>query len=155
MTDTSGFDNDHLEQFLSGPPPSIPGDSFKQRLLLQSTRLLRRRRRFKQYGYVAALVACYAAGLGTVRLIAPAEPTTEHASGTLETVPKIEAVVKTEPPTSAPGAGHEEAVALEQDPEVPAVVLERIAAQSEDKQASLFRYAGDRYLQAEGDTRAA
>jgi hypothetical protein len=104
--------------------------------------VLRRRRRLKRIGLVVALAACYLAGLATMRLwLAP--PVTANAPPA-QNAPEV---AKETPPRPAPGPA---AQSPEDNPHLPADVLERLGElAAREKQAELFRRAGDRYL--EGD----
>jgi hypothetical protein len=139
---------DAVEQFLETRFSPADDPRARQGILLQTTRVLRRRRRMKQLSFLAALAACYAAGLGTMRLwmTAPASPTPA-------TVVERTAEQTPEAPVPAPRPG---ALPLEKDPDVPAVVIERVAFASDEQRARLlFLRAGNRYLENDGDMEAA
>jgi hypothetical protein len=131
------------EEFLNLRIRTVPDAALQQRLRGETTRVLRRRRRAKQVGYGAALVLCYAAGLATMRLW----------------IPKLPVAVPLEIVESAPVPAAVQVVAsvpLENDPDVPAVVIERVAAAAHaDRRAQLYHRAGDRYLENDNDLSSA
>jgi hypothetical protein len=148
MDNTQPFASDAVEQFLDAPLPLSENAELRQSLRLQTTRVLRRRKRFKQVGYAAVLAACYLAGLATMqlRLSMPAPRVAEEmAQHGPDTVPP--AAPTTSPPETA-------ALPIDNDPDVPAVVFERVAVVWADKRPDLYRRAGDRY-EREGDYQAA
>jgi hypothetical protein len=113
-------------------------------LLLDTKRVLRRRRRLKQAGWVAALAACYFAGLGSSRIGSP-----RFAPHVLEAQNRAD--TRSPDAVSSPHAPvtviTQASVPLDDDPDVPAIVFERIAAAADVARRSLlFRRAGDRYL---------
>jgi hypothetical protein len=124
--------NDPLEEFLTARPTPSAGGGLRANLLLQTTRLLRRRRRWRRLGFLAALAACYLAGLVTMRLL-PAAP---GADQPLADGPAPPAEGKKSPAPSA-------VVEVTKNP----VDLERQALKDQEKRAQLYRQAGDRYTQ--------
>ena len=140
-------DNDGpIEQFLS---PGIPEDRTELRrlLLTRTLKTLRRRRRGKQLGYLAALVGCYLAGLGTMRLA-----NARNDDGVARNDAPL--AVRSDAPPDAKAPTHV-LLPIDQDPDVPASLLERVAALNKDNQVALYRRAGDRYLEENGDVQAA
>lgn len=162
MDERPGSEADAVDWFLASRFAAAPDGLLRQALRRQTTRVLRRRRRGKQAALAAALALCYLAGLGTARLGAPPGPS--------ETPARVER--KAQPPdgkegaptssAAAPGGMNESLLPLEQDPDVPAIVLERVAARFERLAAAaaseqrsdlyrrashLYRRAGDRCLQ--------
>src|SRR4051812_19936155 len=119
-------------------PPAVPdeGGPLRQRLLGQTTAVLRRRRRLRRLARAAGLAACYAAGLVTMHGLAPRPPLPPPAE------------VAQQSPTPRPPAA-------EPVPEPPALALEWQAFDSPDRGAELYRQAGDRYLSEEADPAAA
>lgn len=102
----------------------------RQKVLAETNRVLRRRRRVRQFARAAGLAACVALALfGMRRLITPTPPT---PSGVAER-------------SSSPNAR-----ATFSDSDLSPAVLEWRALDSPNRQAELFRRAGDRYL-AEGE----
>src|SRR5205823_5480744 len=127
---------DPVEALLA--PPAAPGDGgpLRQRLLAQTTAVLRRRRRLRRLARAAGLVACYAAGLLTTHGLAPRPPAPPPAEVAQQTAAP-------RPPTAKPAL------------EPPALALEWQAFDSPDRGAELYRQAGDRYLSDEADPAAA
>src|SRR5437868_1258458 len=147
MNDTPSFDESPVDRFLEAPQALNLDTSLRQSLRSQTTGLLRRRRRWKQAGYVVGLAVCYAAGLLTMRVHdAPTKVPTgpelvEHTSDS-------EKPTKGVPPASPGVALAQAELSLEQDPSVPIMVLERVAASTPAEQRfPLLRRAGDRYLE--------
>jgi hypothetical protein len=132
---------DPVEHLLTPVFASEDRTPLRQALLVETTRRLRRRQRIKQLVHAASLLVCYLAGLGTMRLAitgtAKNETDNNHAQG-----PDYSQARALTPP-------------IDQDPEVPANVLERIASVSEDKQSNLYRLAADRYLEEDNNVQAA
>jgi len=133
-------EQDGIEDFLGKPVP--PADGLRQALLVQTTRVIRRRRRVRQIGLVVALAACYAAGLLTMRLVLPG---TNHPKMAQETPPPVE-----KQPAPAPVVER----SAKQD-QVPPLTLEWQAVDSRVKRPDLFRRAGDRYFEEDGDLQSA
>ena len=153
MSGTSIPSQDPVERFLNCAS-ELPGarDS-RQRLLLQTQRLLRRRRRIKRLGYITALAACYLAGAATVH------GWTQWSAGpmkldlderTAELARSADHITPTAVPTSS-----QVRLPVQQDPDVPATVVESMAAQIPGQRGVLFRTAGDRYLLELGDIESA
>jgi hypothetical protein len=114
----------------------------RQRLFRDTTRVVRRRRRWKQAGRAAALVACYLAGVCTSWL-----GRTESVPDPQVTRSEIESPHSYPSPPDAAIALARISLPLDDDPDVPAVVFERVAvAASPERRSHLFRRAGDRYL---------
>lgn len=145
MNEIPFSEKDDCAELLAVPPFPANAEKLRQTVLLQTTRLLRRRRRFKQLALVAALAACYVAGLATLRLALP-PPVDDRGNqevivqGT-DVDPQPPAVVEgaTEPPADAPARVWEHWGELA----------------SPDKRAHVYRMAGDRYLDEAGDLAAA
>jgi hypothetical protein len=142
--DESSHEQDVLEQLLTPSPTGTADDPVRREILRQTNRVVRRRRRVRQCGYVAALVACYLAGMGTMRLWQTA-PSPDTVEGTVLQVPQPA------PPESPVQLA---ALPLEEDTDAPAYILERAAPDSE-KCALYYRLAGDRYLERDRDLQAA
>jgi hypothetical protein len=119
----------------------------RQALLAETTRRLRRQRRFKQLVHAASLLVCYLAGLGTMKLALPGTAKNETANNHSQGPDYSQAHAFTDQSQVLPP--------IEQDPEVPAHVLERIASVSEEKQSNLYRLAADRYLEEDNNVQAA
>jgi hypothetical protein len=137
---------DPLDELLtpSIPPARVP--RLQVALLARTTSVLRRRRRWRHFGFVVALAACYAAGVLTMRLLA--KPTiVEAAPIVIERVVEREqkpVQVSEKPNRPAPAEAAPTALALEWQ-----------AVESENNRAELFRRAGDRYLNDENDPESA
>jgi hypothetical protein len=128
MTDTP--EPDPLDELLA-PPAPVDVAALRQSLLAATARRLRRRRWLRRGALAAALGTCYAAGLLTMHLLAPAAPSAEPT------------VAVEEKPTPLPAPA-------------PAVVVEQRAEKAADSErAALLRQAGDRYLNDEADPEAA
>src|SRR5437763_12894465 len=74
MSDTLGPEKDAFDDLLSAGGLPAADETWRQDLLRQTSRVLRRRRRWKRVGFVATLAACYVAGLATMRLWVPPMP---------------------------------------------------------------------------------
>jgi hypothetical protein len=138
---------DRLDELLMATPPPQHTQQWRQTLLGQTTRVLRRRRRWKRLGFIAALAACYAAGALTVWLMMKPAPVEDSpplvVSRPQDAIPER---APKPPPDDLPRA---------QDADLSARALEWQAVESEDKRAELFRRAGDRYLNDENDPESA
>src|SRR5439155_733927 len=84
MEDSRTFENDPVERFLGTHFPGTDNGEVRQTLLMQTTRVLQRRRRLKRIGYVAALASCYLLGLATMQVGLVRSPTT---TGTVMVLP--------------------------------------------------------------------
>jgi hypothetical protein len=124
--------NDPLEAFLARKPDPSANEGLRAKLLLQTTRLLRRRRHWRRLGFLAALAACYVAGLVTMRLLPAA--------------PQVDQPITVQPPPPSDN----------KKPPVPPVVVEAMknpvqlewqAVQNEEKRAQLYRLAAQQYAQ--------
>jgi hypothetical protein len=155
MIDPPFSSGDSLEQFLKTRVSSDTAEPLRQALLQQTLHRLRRRQRAKRLATVAALAACYAAGLVTMRLWmqpatrpAPQFVLHQHSENTLEAPPRETA--RPHPSDAVPVAPLQETEA-----EASPLVLERLAAASKTRRAQLYREAGDRYLENQGDMQGA
>src|SRR5207302_4070955 len=124
----------------------------RHRLLVQTTQVLRRRRRWRRIGSVAALVACYLLGLATMHLCIVVPSVTTETAIVLphDHSPEEKALPRT---PAIPGQASA-ALAVNDDADIPVFVLERMAQASEEHRSRLYRRAGDRYL-ADGDLKSA
>lgn len=134
--------DNQLDELLRSHFPASP-PIWKKTLLARTTRTLRWRRRGRRFGMLAALAACYAAGLLSVRLL-QAEPSVE-VRWEIVYLPR-ETKPETRPQREAPPM-------LEKP--VTALALEWQAAESPDRSAELNRQAGDRYFTDENDWESA
>jgi hypothetical protein len=119
---------DPLSDLLAAP--SAPGDGpLRTELLERTRRVLWRRRLGRRAGWAAALAACFAAGLLTMRVLTPR--------------PAAPAEVVRQPETPR------------HDEPAPALMKEWQAFDSTDRRAELYREAGQRYVKEEGDPESA
>lgn len=145
--------SDPLENWLAGQPALTPAGDLEQAVLQQTRRVLRRRRWLRRTGLVTALAACYVAGLLTMRFLplSPVTPADQVTRARMEPLHKPDALpyksearVKESPPprltTPAP---------------VSPLALEWQAVDSREPRPDLYRQAGDRYLQEDGDIQSA
>ena len=123
---------DPVEDFLERKSAPSPPPQLREDLLRQTTGLLRRRRRWRRAGFLAALAACYLAGLVTMRLL----PTTVGRESHV--------VVKEAPP---PDQKKQPAPSPVVEVKKGAVALEWKALESKENQGELYRQAGNRYAQ--------
>jgi hypothetical protein len=138
---------DPVESFLGNSTGDSASPTLQQAVLARTTHMLRRRRRYRQLALTCAFVCCYGAGLATTRLY------TGWASG-----PPLQATqdrLGSAGPDLTPSQTLM-ASRLDSDPDVPALVFERIGLGVDTKErARFFCRAGDRYLQHDGDLSAA
>jgi hypothetical protein len=134
MSDTPA--HDPCADFLDTPPTAPADAAFRQRLLEQTRRLLRRRLWRRRAGFTAALAACYLAGVVTMELLHPTVPAPSE-------IEKPDGARPSTPPSKEVVTG------------LTAVALENRAFDSEEPRPELYRMAGDRYLAESGDLQAA
>jgi hypothetical protein len=120
-------------------PPSPPdNETLRQAVYTQTERVLRHRRRLRQFAYAASLLLSFAVGAGTMRMISP-QP----------------ALVADLPRPSASKAEPQ----LTENPPSPsddsALASEWFAFDSTDRRSELYRQAGDRYIKDESDLQSA
>jgi hypothetical protein len=123
-------DADPLGELLA-PLPLPADDTLRGDLRERTGRVVRWRRRWRRMARAAALAACYAAGVLSMNGIGPHAP------------PPREITHNPEPPKPAVA------------PEGPALALEWEAIDSPQLRPDLYRRAGDRYLDDEGDPESA
>jgi hypothetical protein len=140
-------EQDPVEHLLTPVFASDERTPLRQALLVETTRRLRRRQRIKQLVHGATLLVCYLAGLGTMRLAITGTAKNETDNNHSQGPDYSQARAFTDNSRAVPP--------VDQDPEVPANVLERIASVSEDKQSDLYRLAADRYLEEDNNVQAA
>jgi hypothetical protein len=151
--------DDDIDEILSPALAAPRNDDLRQAVFVQTTCLLRRRRRLKRGFWVAGLAACYCAGLVTMTLwraytpppnqsvLVDAEANIADSRGPAPVEPEVPHQPEALARLRQPG---------EIGPAVPAVVLERMgAALAADRKAAYYRDAGDRYLEVEGDLQSA
>lgn len=132
--------HDDLDPLLSPTQPAEEPVGLRERLFARSVSRLQRRSWRRITVRAAALAACYVAGIATWWAVRPAPETRVVEVVRIERIP-----VEPSPPESEPGplprSGTE---------------LELLAEQTDGpKAAELFRKAGDRFLNAEGNYQAA
>jgi hypothetical protein len=145
MADTRDPQADDLDTLL-GPRPVAADDPMRPLLLARTLQHLRGRRRWKRLALVAAMAACYLAGVLTVGLWAPAAGADRGKEAEPPSVVEEKRTVVPAPEKrSAPPA--------------PAVVsafeLEWQAVDNSERRAELYRRAGDRYLEEANDVESA
>jgi hypothetical protein len=142
---------DPIDRFLNQRINLPPDEKARQGLLGETCQVLRRRRRWRRAGYVAVLVACYGAGVLTMRAWhSTPQPTVDLAQSQGGKSVKTEETTRASQESSTTAS-----LPLLDDPDVPVTVVERIAAQSTDQRSQLYRRAGDRYLVDMGDIESA
>jgi hypothetical protein len=143
-------EQDPVEHLLTPVFASDERTPLRQALLVETIRRLRRRQRIKQFVHGAALLVCYLAGLGTMRLAIPGNARNQTDNHSQSADYSQARAFTGNPQVLTPAVPP-----VDQDPEVPANVLERIASVSEDKQSDLYRLAADRYLEEDNNVQAA
>jgi hypothetical protein len=108
-----------LDRLLGPSPEAVAPAELRERLRRQTTRVLRARRWGRRLGLVAALAACYALGVLTVRVWPARAPAVADAPRPPEQEPRVARATPRDPirPVRSPG------------------------------RAALLRQAGDRYLE--------
>jgi hypothetical protein len=140
MNESNGHDADDVDRFLA-TSISATDATLRSTVLNRTSRLVRRRRHVRRLGIVVALGMCFLAGMATMRWSAPPSIrerivlVPQPAPTPLHSTPKLES--PTVPMAST------------------AVAMEYQALDSSRNRAELYRKAGDRYLQQEGDTASA
>jgi hypothetical protein len=134
--------SDQLEDLLR-PETTVTTPAWKDTLRNRTAKILRRRRRARRLACVAALAACFIAGVLTARLFL-SKPVVLH---------EVEYVYLTaEPKPDTPTQPTEKPIA---EPKLTALALEWQAAENPDRGAELNRLAGDRYVEEENDLESA
>ena len=122
-------EHDRCDELLAPlPTPSEP-TGLREQLLRRTTRILRWRRRMRLVAVAAALAACWAGGMFTMRWLSPSA-----APGPLPVLTQSSSVDSPRP-----------------TPQPSALVLEWQAVESDNEQAKFARIAGDAYLNQEHD----
>src|SRR5262249_10074514 len=134
MSDTPSIPPDDLTEWLRPPSVQPPNDRLREALWRRTRGVLRWRRRGRRLAMVAALAACYLAGLCTMRLGAPSAG--DNATAVTRSGPAVDQNRQPEPPPKAV---------------VSALDLEWQAIDSTDRRAELYRRAGDKYLEESND----
>jgi hypothetical protein len=137
---------DPLEDWLVGQPALTPPGDLEQAVLRRTQSVLRRRRWLRRTASVAALAACYVAGLLTIKVLPSPQPAVPTVIVRTDQEPK--------PPITLP---REDAAPPKSPSALPAspLALEWQAVDSREKRPDLYRQAGDRYLQENGDVQSA
>lgn len=127
-----------VDEFLQSPPEAAPGAERRQAVFVQTTRLLRWRRWRRRAALAGALAACYLAGILTMHLGTPSSPE-----------PRPEVAAQPAAPVELPAVA---SLKTQPQPATESVLdLEWRAFEAREKRAELYRQAGDRYLEHEGD----
>jgi len=137
---------DPIDRYLTAIREPVGDLRLREAMLAQTKRVLRQRRRLRQIGLVAALTACYAAGLVTMKLAM-----LPGSSRATQFVQAQEQGSDGLPPSPAPAAPPPEP----KPQETSAVAMEWQAIDNPEERSKLYRQAGDRYLEEAGDMESA
>jgi hypothetical protein len=143
MPESTDFTPDPLDHLLRPAVEVQSGLAFRGRLLEQTTRVLRGRRRRRVVAWTAALAACYVAGVLTVYWLGPRRIERIEIVRNVPTpapVTPTPAPVAPAPPTAKPAS---------------AVAMEWKAFDADQHRPELYRKAGDRYLREDADPASA
>ena len=141
MPESTDFTPDPLDDLLRPAVATDAGLPFRGRLLNQTIRSLRGRRRRRVVAWAAALAACYVAGVLTVYWLVP---------------PRIERIeIVRSVPTPEPTAPMAVKTAAPDAKPVSAVAMEWKAFDADQHRPELYRKAGDRYLSEDADPASA
>jgi hypothetical protein len=141
MPESTGFTRDPLDDLLR-PSTGAGGDeTLRRRLLDQTIRALRGRRRRRVAVWVAALAACYVAGVLTFYWLGPRR------------IERIEVVQKA--PTPEPSTPTPVKPAAPDAKPASAVAMEWKAFDADQHRPELYRKAGDRYMNEDADPASA
>jgi hypothetical protein len=132
MSTFSEKEHDPLDNLLSPPDPLPDDGALRERVLHQTIRFVRRRRRVRQLAWSAAVAACVAGVVFAARWLKP--------------TPSPQPDLAERPHQSEP---------LAPEPDQSPLALEWRAFDSQDRQTELYRQAGDRYLAQGEDLQAA
>lgn len=143
MTDPENFSDEGLDRILLARPSEPANTELRHSLLLQTTRVLRRRRRLRQCSYAALLATCYLAGIATAYFWPHSTSIPAVADQAApETLPERPPI----PPVSPPPMLAQTPTI---DPNLPAPALEKLGElASAEQRAAHFFMAGDRYEKA-------
>jgi hypothetical protein len=137
MNNPSHLDHDPLAAWLTVSRPHA--SALRAKVFNRTSRILRRRRWLRRAAVVAALAACYGAGVATMHWFTPATTVVTvvvEKTGELEPAP-----IPTSPPLK--------------ETEPPAAAMEWNALDHPEKKVEYYRRAGDRYLTESNDVQAA
>jgi hypothetical protein len=143
MPEATDFTPDPLENLLRPLIVTGTDETLRRRLLDQTTRALRGRRRRRVVAWAAALSACYVAGVLTVYWLGPRRIERIEIVRYVPTpspVTPTPAPVAPAPPTAKPAS---------------AVAMEWKAFDADQHRPELYRKAGDRYLREDADPASA
>jgi hypothetical protein len=148
MNDTREPERDLADELLTAGSSASGNEELRQALLMNTTQVLRRRRRLRRGGFIAALAACYAAGLLTMKLLPAAAP--------VPNAPEVvQQPISPEGESPSPGLPTPRDIQLAEHEIIgPALALEWQAIDSTEKRPDLLRQAGQRYEEA-GDLESA
>jgi hypothetical protein len=145
MPESTDFTADPLDDLLRPPVAAVADEALRRRLLDQTTRALRGRRRRRVVAWAAALAACYLAGVLTVYWLGPRR---------IEQVVVVQKAPTPEPVPSTPQPKPVAPAPLDAKP-TSAVALEWKAFDADQHRPELYRKAGDRYLRENADPASA
>lgn len=135
MHDIFSREPDPLDSMLAPPPLPPESDALRQAVYSQTRRVLRRRRRVRQFAYAAALLVSFAAGVLAMRAVLRPAPDLPARNAS-------KAAPRDNPPDNLP-------------PDESALAREWEAFDSAEHRGERYRQAGDRYLKDENDLQSA
>jgi hypothetical protein len=141
MPESTGFTPDPLDDLLRPTTMDGADEKLRRRLLNQTTRVLRSRRRRRVAAWAAALAACYMAGVLTVYWFGP------------KRIERIEIVRNVPPPEPTAPAPVKRAVPDAKP--ASAVAMEWKAFDADQHRPEMYRKAGDRYMNQDADPASA
>jgi hypothetical protein len=141
MPESTGFAPDPLDDLLRPAVASGADEALRRRLLNQTTRVLRSHRRRRVVVWVAALAACYVAGVLTVYWFGP------KRIERIEIVRNVPAPEPTAPAPVQPAAPNAKPAS--------AVAMEWKAFDADQHRPEMYRKAGDRYMNQDADPASA
>ncbi len=128
-------------------PPSRPdSDTLRESVYAQTMRVLRRRRRLRQFAYAASFLLSFAAGAGVMRMTARTDSSGQVEIGARRARGVSPLISPSQLGADAPRSPTPEDSALDE---------EWIAFDSADRRSELYRKAGDRYIKDENDLQSA
>jgi hypothetical protein len=145
MPESTDFTPDPLDDLLRPAVTAGADEALRRRLLDQTTRALRGRRRRRVVAWAAALAACYVAGVLTVYWLGPRR---------IERIEIVRNVPAPAPPLVMPQPAPVAPALLDAKP-TSAVALEWKAFDADQHRPELYRKAGDRYLRENADPASA
>lgn len=142
MPESTGSAPDPLDELLRPSAAAGSDETLRRRLLDQTTRALRSRRRRRVVAWAVALAACYLAGVLTVYGFGPPR------------IERIEIVQKAPGPKPSPPQPLPAPAAPDASPDA-AVAAEWKAFDADQHQSELYRQAGDHYMNEDADPASA